>query len=84
VFHDLGRALYSGNEIDLLYLDFVRAFDSECDSKLLFKVKSLGISGQLPVTGSMAISMIGNSLSLSKEFLHLSLTLSLVYRKVVS
>jgi hypothetical protein len=28
VFHDLGRALDSSNEIDLLYLDFAKAFDS--------------------------------------------------------
>ena len=47
VFHDLGRALDSGNEIDLLYLDFAKAFDSVSHSKLLFKLKSFGISGQL-------------------------------------
>jgi hypothetical protein len=47
VFHDLGRALDSGNEIDLLYLDFDKAFDSVSNSKLLFKLKSFGISGQL-------------------------------------
>ena len=47
VFHDLGRALDSGNEIDLLYLDFAEDFDSVSHSKLLFKLKSFGISGQL-------------------------------------
>ena len=47
VFHDLGRALDSGNEIDLLYLDFAKAFDPVSHSKLLFKLKSFGISGQL-------------------------------------
>ena len=47
VFHDLGRALDSGNEIDLLYLDFAKAFDSVSHSKLLFKLKSFGISSQL-------------------------------------
>ena len=47
VFHDLGRAFDSGNEIDLLYLDFAKAFDSVSHSKLLFKLKSFGISGQL-------------------------------------
>ena len=47
VFHDLGRALDSGTEIDLLYLYFSKAFDSVSHSKLLFKLKSFGISGQL-------------------------------------
>ncbi|CAB4005270.1 Hypothetical predicted protein [Paramuricea clavata] len=47
VFHDLGRALDSGNEIDLLYLDFAKAFDSVFHSKLLFKLNYFGISGQL-------------------------------------
>jgi hypothetical protein len=47
VFHDLGRALDSGNEIELLYLDFARAFDSVSHSKLFFKLKSFGTSGQL-------------------------------------
>jgi hypothetical protein len=47
VFHDLGRALVSGNEIDLLYLDFAKDFDSVSHSKLLFKLKSFGISGPL-------------------------------------
>jgi hypothetical protein len=47
VFHDLGRALDSGNEINLLYLDFAKAFDSVSHSKLLFKLKSFGNSGQL-------------------------------------
>jgi hypothetical protein len=40
VFHDLGRALDSGNEI-------AKAFDSVSHSKLLFKLKSFGISNQL-------------------------------------
>ncbi|CAB4030388.1 Hypothetical predicted protein [Paramuricea clavata] len=43
----LGRALDSGNEIDLLYLDFPKAFDSVSHGKLLFKLKSFGISSQL-------------------------------------
>jgi hypothetical protein len=43
----IGRALDSGNEVDLLYLDFAKAFDSVSHSKLLFKLKSTGISGQL-------------------------------------
>jgi hypothetical protein len=47
VFHDLGRALDSGNEIVLLYLDFAEAFDSVSHNKLLFQLKSFGNSGQL-------------------------------------
>ncbi|CAB3981597.1 Hypothetical predicted protein [Paramuricea clavata] len=47
VFHDLGHALDSGNETDLLYLDFGKAFDSVSHSKLLFKLKSFGIADYL-------------------------------------
>ena len=49
MFHELGRALDSGSEIDLLHLDFAKDFDSVCYSKLLCELKYLGISGQLPV-----------------------------------
>ena len=47
VLHDLGRTLDSGKETDLIYLDFAKAFDSVSHSKLLFKLKSFGISGPL-------------------------------------
>ncbi|CAB4000393.1 Hypothetical predicted protein [Paramuricea clavata] len=47
VLRDLGRTLDSGKETDLIYLDFAKAFDSVSHSKLLFKLKSFGISGPL-------------------------------------
>jgi hypothetical protein len=47
VLHDLGRALDSGNEIDLFYLAFAKSFDSVSHSKLFFKLKYFRISGQL-------------------------------------
>jgi hypothetical protein len=83
VFHDLGRAFDSGNEIDLLYLDFAKAFDSVSHSKLLFKLKSFGISGQL-------LNWFADYLHNRKQRVviegvsHLSLTLNLVCHKVVS
>ena len=47
VLHELGRALDTGKEIDVIYLDFSKAFDSVSHNKLLFKLKSYGISGSL-------------------------------------
>ena len=47
VFHEIGCALDKGLEIDLIYLDFSKAFDSVCHAKLLSKLNSLGITGSL-------------------------------------
>ena len=47
VLHELGRTLDAGKEIDLIYLDFSKAFDSVAHQKLLFKLKHFGISGPL-------------------------------------
>ena len=47
VFHDVGMALDSGKEADMIYLDFSKAFDSVSHPKLLFKLEQHGISGTL-------------------------------------
>ena len=47
VFHEIGCALDKRLEIDLIYLDFSKAFDSVCHAKLLSKLNSLGITGSL-------------------------------------
>ena len=47
VFHEIGRMLDSGHEIDLIYLDFSKAFDSVPHQKLLAKLSAYGISGTL-------------------------------------
>lgn len=49
VLHDLGRALDAGKEIDAIYLDFSKAFDSVSHRKLLFKLSCFGISVSLLV-----------------------------------
>ena len=47
VFHDVGMALDSGKEADMIYLDFSKAFASVSHPKLLFKLEQHGISGTL-------------------------------------
>ena len=47
VLHELGRALDSGLETDVIYLDFSKAFDSVCHAKLLSKLYTFGIDGPL-------------------------------------
>ena len=47
VFHDIGEALDSGKEADMIYLDFSKAFDSVPHPKLLLKLQQHGISGLL-------------------------------------
>ena len=47
VFHDIGDALHSGKEADMIYLDFSKAFDSVSHPKLLLKLQQHGISGLL-------------------------------------
>jgi hypothetical protein len=37
VFHDVGEAQDSGNEADMIYLDFSKAFGSVSHQKLIFK-----------------------------------------------
>ena len=47
VFHAVGKALDSGKEADMDYLDFSKAFDSVSHRNLLLKLEQHGISGSL-------------------------------------
>ena len=47
VFHDVGKALDSGKEADMIYLDFSKAFDSVSHRNLLLKLEQHGVSGSL-------------------------------------
>ena len=49
VLHDLGAALDAGEEIDMIYLDFSKAFDSVPHRRLLYKLSLFGISGPLHI-----------------------------------
>ena len=46
-FNEITRLLDSGKPVDVIYLDFAKAFDKVPHKRLLCKVKSHGISGQV-------------------------------------
>jgi hypothetical protein len=46
-FHIVGRALDKGKEVDIIFLDFAKAFDSVCHVKLLSKLRLFGVEGPL-------------------------------------
>ena len=51
VFDDVMQLLSSGNNtVDMVYLDFVKAFDKVDHGVLLHKIKMLGITGKLGVS----------------------------------
>jgi len=45
--HDWALAVHGGHSVDAVYIDFTRAFDSVVHSKLIFKLSTFGISGNL-------------------------------------
>ena len=47
VLHKVGKILDKGDEIDIVYLDLTRAFDTVCHAHLLQKLRSYGIIGPL-------------------------------------
>ena len=63
------KSLADRHQVDIVYLDFAKAFDSVVHSKLLMKINSYGISGQLFdwlksfLTDRKQIVRIGNAFS---------------------
>ena len=47
VVHNIGKALDRGKEMDIIYLDFSKAFDSVPHDKLIEKLQQFGITGPL-------------------------------------
>jgi len=45
--HDWALAVHGGHSVDAAYIEFTRAFDSVVHSKLIFKLITFGISGNL-------------------------------------
>lgn len=62
--HDLAQALNNQSQIDMLFLDFSKAFDRVSHAKLIFKLKN--ILGDGPVT-----CWVSDYLSNRKQFVHL-------------
>jgi len=46
-FYDIGGVLDCGIETDIIYLDFAKAFDSVCPTKLVSKLSTFGIKDPL-------------------------------------
>ena len=46
-FEEITRIIDEGHSIDILYLDFARAFDKVPHARLMQKVQAHGISGQI-------------------------------------
>ena len=67
--NDWSLAVNDGNLVGVAYIDFARAFDTVCHSKLLCKLQSYGIAGQLLkwiqsfLTGRSQQTRVGDSLS---------------------
>ena len=49
VFYDIMHLMSCGNSVDMVYLDFAKAFDKVDHGVLLHKIKTLGITGKLGV-----------------------------------
>uniref|UniRef100_A0A914NIP6 Reverse transcriptase domain-containing protein n=1 Tax=Meloidogyne incognita TaxID=6306 RepID=A0A914NIP6_MELIC len=45
--NDFYKAIQLNKSIDLVYIDFARAFDSVPINRILYKLKSIGISGKI-------------------------------------
>ena len=49
VFNDIMHLMSGGNTVDMVCLDFAKAFDNVDHGVLLHKIKTLGITGKLGV-----------------------------------
>jgi len=45
--HDWAAAVHGGNDVDVIYIDFSKAFDSVVHTKLVFKLSNYGVCGKL-------------------------------------
>jgi len=81
--HSCLNAIHNSYSVDVAYIDFCKAFDSVCHSKLLRKLESVGIGGNL-------LSWMNDYLSNRTQrvkvgnFFHLCLKYAAVYLKETS
>ena len=68
VFYDIHLALDRGLELDIIYLDLAKAFNSVCPAKLVLKLKTFGIDDPLL---SWFYSCLNVFMVMLIEFVHL-------------
>ena len=75
-FERVTKELDAGNDMDIVYLDFAKAFDKVCHTKLLNKLKSYGIQGDILKWISCWLSNRKQRVVLNGEFSEWILVLS--------
>ena len=74
-YNDWSAVQNAGNSVDVIYLNFAKAFDSVLHSKILLKLAAYGISGNLLawikcfLTGRSHFVCINNASSISHSVL---------------
>ena len=69
-FNDISSHMLNGCQVDSVYLDFSKAFDSIVHNKLLFKLEKYGVTGNLLVWLSSFLADRLQSVKVSDNYLN--------------